>query len=478
MKNKIAILGLGQVGTTILYNLFLTGTNLEVILIDNHLNRSRGNILDLNHCLNNQVKIKQGNYKDLDDVDILIISTSVKYSKSRITFLQDSYLMIHDIMENINKTDFKGNIIVVSNPNDVLTTYVSKNYRYPEKVMGTGTFLDTNRLKYYLSEKYHVSSGEIDARIIGEHGDSQVILFEDIKIENQKIKLTKEEQVELENKVINIAHEIVDLKGYTNYGVTNCVLKIINAILNDTNEVINLSNYDSVYQIAYSYPVVITNQKLKRLDNLNYEQKLKKSIEKIQKEYKIFSNNIIIGIDLDDTITDIRDSMHNEAFKYAQKNGLKIIDDTKYLVGEKYGFTKQQLDEFFLNYRLNIVENAKIREDAKEILTKLLNLGYKIIIITARSFKYYSNPYEYTKNWLDLNQIPYTKIIVEGKDKKEICKQENVSIFIDDMPSNCQEVSELDNVKVFIMDNVDNYLDDDKIKRIYNFKDLYKEIRK
>lgn len=186
--------------------------------------------------------------------------------------------------------------------------------------------------------------------------------------------------------------------------------------------------------------------------------------------------NKIIGIDLDDTITDIRDSMHESAFKFAKEKGLKLIDETKYLVGEKYGLTNDELDEFFKNYRIKIVENAKVRSDAREVLTKLIDLGYKIIIITARSSKNYDNPYEFTKKWLDSNQIPYTKLIVNGKDKKVICEKENVSIFIDDMPSNCLDVAELSNVKVYIMDNVDNYLQNNRIKRIYNFKELYEDL--
>ena len=169
--------------------------------------------------------------------------------------------------------------------------------------------------------------------------------------------------------------------------------------------------------------------------------------------------NKIIGIDLDDTITNIRESMHEEADKFAKSKGLKIIDDTKYLVGEKYGFTESELEEFFKNYRIKIVENAKVRSGAKDVLKKIINLAY-----------------EFTKNWLDKNEIPYTKLIVNAKNKKEICKEEKVSIFIDDMPSNCLDVAGLSNIKVYIMDNVDNYLQDNRVKRIYSFLELYDDL--
>ena len=96
MKNKIAIIGLGQVGTTILYNLFLTSSNLEIVLLDNHPKRSLAHIIDLNHCLNDKVKLKLGNYNDLDDCNILIVASGIKYDKNRINFLQNSYLMIKE----------------------------------------------------------------------------------------------------------------------------------------------------------------------------------------------------------------------------------------------------------------------------------------------------------------------------------------------------------------------------------------------
>lgn len=188
-------------------------------------------------------------------------------------------------------------------------------------------------------------------------------------------------------------------------------------------------------------------------------------------------NTKIIGLDLDDTITYLKDEMEKEASIFDKSiNGNGIIDDSKYLVGEKYGWEKSDLDKFFRLHRIKVINNATIRDDVIIYLNKLMELGYEIIIITARNSNYYKNPYEYTKNWLDKNNIPYTKLIVNAKSKKEICERENVSIFVDDMPSNCLEVNGLSNIKVFIMDNKDNYLDDNSIIRINNFKDLYENI--
>ena len=480
MKTKIAIIGLGQVGTTILYNLFLTKSNIEFILIDNHMESLIANIIDLNHTLNqNNNIVRLGEYKDIDDCMLIILAVGIKMNSNRTIFLQDSFKVIKDITTNINKTNFNGNIIVISNPNDVITTYIANNYQ-KEKVIGTGTFLDTNRLKYYLQEKINIDSNNIDINIIGEHGQTQVVLWDTLKINNEinKYILTFHEKEKLEEKVKNIANEIVSLKGYTNFGVVACCNKIVDLIINSSDEIVNVSSYDETYKIAYSYPSKIINKKIKRVKDLKISDELLiKSINKIKKEYQIFTNQEIIGIDLDDTITIIQEDMLKEASKFDKSiNGKGIVDNTKYLVGEKYNWSYELKEEFFKKYRIKVIEKAKVRSDAILYLNKLIDLGYKIVIITARSSKYYDDPYLYTKKWLDENNVPYTKLIVNAKSKKEICKEEKVSIFIDDMPSNCLEVVSLNNIKVFIMDNKDNVLKDNRIKRITNFKELYEEI--
>ena len=188
-------------------------------------------------------------------------------------------------------------------------------------------------------------------------------------------------------------------------------------------------------------------------------------------------NNMIIGIDLDDTITITKEYMEEAARLFDEKiNGNGIIDNTKYLVGERYGWSEERKEDFFKNYRIDAINKARVRDDAILYLNKLINLGYEILIITARSDSYYDNPYEYTKKWLDDRNIPYTKLIVNSKDKKEVCCRENVSIFVDDMPSNCQDVNSLGNIKVFIMDNEKNLIDNKEITRIKTFKELYENI--
>lgn len=471
MKNKIGIIGVGNVGLTILYNLFLTYQNLDIILIDSDKDKLVGNIIDLNHSLpNNQNKISVGEYNDIDDLDVIIISAGIKSTLGRNLFLQKSHLMIQDIMNNILKTKFNGNIIVVSNPNDVLTTYVAKRYQ-KDKVLGTGTLIDTNRLKYLLMNEYHLESDDI--WVVGEHGLEQVILWDDIKL-----NLSETVKTEISEEVKNIAYKIVSLKGYTNFAVASCVSIIMGLLIKNKDLYLPFSSYDEDNGIAYSYLSKIENGIVVRKKiNPNAKKLLLACIKKIKHEYLIFEQDIKIGIDLDDTITFIKDQMDEQAKKFDESiNGHGIIDKSKYLVGEQYGWSNELKEKFFKTYRLDIVENAKIRSDVIEVLKKLIDYGYQIIIITARNSKYYIDPYLYTKNWLDVNGIPYTKLIVNAESKKEVCLQENISVFLDDMPENCLEVSKINGISVYIMHNENNFCESNKIKRINNFQEFFREV--
>lgn len=200
----------------------------------------------------------------------------------------------------------------------------------------------------------------------------------------------------------------------------------------------------------------------------------KLSSRKVEKEYKIFKNNKIIGIDLDDTITYTYDYMLKEAFKYDQEiGGNGIIDEKQYLIGDQFGWNEEQKRIFFKKHRINAIEKAKVRPYVKSILNKLIKLGYKIVIITARSSEYYDNPYEYTKKWLKKNNIPYNKLIVNCNNKKETCIKENIDVFLDDMPKNCNSVLEISNIDVYMMDNGNN---NSSCKKVKDFKEFYKEV--
>lgn len=449
MNNNVCVIGGGNVGTTILYSLAINKIKMNLFLIDNHRERGYSNSLDINNCLGNQVKII--NYKEIKNMNYIIIAAGIKNSKKRNIFLKNSYEMIEKIMNSINNNHFKGKIIVVSNPNDVITTYVSTNYK--GIVIGTGTSLDNKRLKTYLGKKYDASF------IIGEHGNTQVL------IGNEKVKQT----------IVKYASKIISGKSYTNYGVSSCVCEILENLILNTGKSMIVSTLDREQMVSYSFPVKIINNKIIRCDICleNQYQNLYKSINKIKKEYKLFCTPKIIGIDLDDTLTVLQKYMKEEAKKFdIEINGNGIINEKAYLVGEMYGWTDEMKKKFFKERRKVAIEKANIRANARNVLSRFIDKGYNVIIITARSDLYYGDAYKYTKNWLDKKRIKYSKLITGAIDKKNICQKYKVDYFVDDMPNNCINVGTLNNIVVMMIKNGNNRVENQEILSVKNFKEI------
>lgn len=185
-----------------------------------------------------------------------------------------------------------------------------------------------------------------------------------------------------------------------------------------------------------------------------------------------------IGIDIDDTMTFIKDDLLEAACLYDKtlgNTGIPVEDH--YYIGKRFNWNKDEYRYFMGEVRKDVVMNAKLRPGLIEILTKLRELGHKIIIITARTNYYYKDPYNMTMDWLKKENIPYDKLILGSINKKKDCINEKIDIFLDDDINNCLKVNET-GIKTFIMDNVDNYLDNNEIIRVFDFYDFYEKIEK
>lgn len=156
-----------------------------------------------------------------------------------------------------------------------------------------------------------------------------------------------------------------------------------------------------------------------------------------------------IGIDIDNTITEVQQELNNAAYEYALKIGKKVenaensLEDIKNngdLYKKKFQFSYDELKYFLKNIHEEIINKAKPRDNAVEVINKLKNEGNKIIIITARDNEFHDDPYLLSKNWLDKNKIEYDKLIVNAREKGQICKSEDIDIFIDDQINNCYDV--------------------------------------
>ncbi len=180
-----------------------------------------------------------------------------------------------------------------------------------------------------------------------------------------------------------------------------------------------------------------------------------------------------IGIDIDNTITEVQEELNNAAYEYAIKLGKNInnaensFEDIKNNVDtykKKFQFSYDELKYFLKNIQEEITNNAVPREKVVEVISKLKKLDHKIYIITARDSEFHDDPYNLSKNWLDKNNIEYDKLIVNAREKAPVCKDEKIDLFIDDQSNNCLDIAKI-GIKTIRLSN-----DKKKYKDIITFE--------
>lgn len=295
MKNKVVIVGTGNVGLSYAYALINQSTPVqELVLIDIDKERAIGEALDLSHGTSygqNHIKVKAGDYSDCADADIVCISAGANQEngETRLDLVAKNKIVFESVVEQVVASGFDGIFLIATNPVDIMTHYtwqVSGFARH--KVIGSGTTLDTARLRYELSNASDISPHNVHAYIIGEHGDSEFVPWECASIGTQPITdyLNPEQMTDIENRVKNAAYEIISKKGNTSYGIGMCLVKITNAILNNENTVLSVSTYDEANDVFIGLPAIINRSGIKRKLRLTLskesEQRLQKSIDIIK----------------------------------------------------------------------------------------------------------------------------------------------------------------------------------------------------
>ena len=272
MNNKVVIIGCGNVGMSYAYALLNQKTYVnELVLIDVNTKKVEGEVMDLNHCLAyspSKITIKLGDYKDCKDAKIVVISAGANQNvgETRMDLIHKNSKIFNSIVTNVMSSGFNGIFLVATNPLDIMTYLTYKYSNLPtNKVLGTGTTLDTARLRYLMSEKIGISPTSIEAFVIGEHGDSEFIPWSNVSIALKGIDeyLNEEEKNKLEVDVRNSAYEIINRKGATYYGIGMCLVRITEAILGDENLVLSVSAYDKENNIYISTPAIINKDGVK-----------------------------------------------------------------------------------------------------------------------------------------------------------------------------------------------------------------------
>lgn len=312
-NRKVAIIGCGFVGSASAFALMESGLFSEMVLIDVDADRAEGEALDISHgtAFASPIDIYAGTYDDIADAGIVIITAGVgqKPGETRIDLVNKNVAIFKDILSEIRKREFAGILLVVSNPVDILTYVSVKLSGLPEcRVIGSGTVLDTGRLKHIIGEHLGVDPRNVHARILGEHGDSELIAwssahvagipledFYNMRIEDGSYDKFRRETTEL---VRNSAYEIIKKKHATYYGIAMAVRRICSAIVRDEKSVLSVSNYMQgeygISDIALSTPCVVGADgiEVRMPPSLNYreQEQMKASAQMLQ--------DVAAGLDL------------------------------------------------------------------------------------------------------------------------------------------------------------------------------------
>ena len=288
---KIVIIGAGSVGTTFAYSLLIRGLVSQIAIIDINKERAEGEAMDLNHGMPFAfpAKIWAGDYSDCRDADIVVIAADrgQKIEQSRLDLAEGNLQLMKQIIPNITQYNSEGILLVVTNPLDVMTYAALKLSGFPKnRVMGSGTVLDTARLRYLLGEHLQVDPRNIHAYIIGEHGDSEVPVWSLANVAGIRLRdycplcgvpYDPSELNDLFLKVRNAGYEIIKRKGRTFYAVALGMTKIVESIIRDENAVLTVScfleDYHGVSDICLSVPVILNRSGVKETIRLPLDDK-------------------------------------------------------------------------------------------------------------------------------------------------------------------------------------------------------------
>ena len=272
---KAVMIGCGFVGSAAVFSLMESGLFTEIVLIDVDHTKAEGEAMDISHGIpfGKPMKIYAGTYDDIIGAEIIIITAGAnqKPGETRLDLVHKNVAIYKSIIPEISKRNYPGILLIVSNPVDILTYVAQKLSGLPENhVIGSGTVLDTARLKYQTGELLGVDSRSVHAFIIGEHGDSEIAAWSSANISGIPIDdfcemrghyYHDEEMDKISEKVKNSAYEIIKRKQATYYGIAVSIRRICEVILRDEKSILPISSMMhgeyGIEDISLSFPAIL-----------------------------------------------------------------------------------------------------------------------------------------------------------------------------------------------------------------------------
>ncbi|KOM87058.1 L-lactate dehydrogenase [Clostridium botulinum] len=306
-KRKISIIGAGFVGSTTAFALMNSGVATEICICDINMDKAIGEVMDLVHGTSfvKPVNIYAGSIAETKESDIVIITAGAaqKEGETRLDLIEKNYNIFKGFIPEIAKVSPDAILLVASNPVDILAYITYKLSGFPkERVIGTGTVLDTSRLKYVIGKYLNVSNNNVHAYVLGEHGDSEVVSWSTGSIAGEgfddytkKFSLEWDEEIRsvIESDVKNAAYEIISRKKATYYAIGLAITKIVEAILRDENAILTVSSLmQGEYGISDMYlaiPTIINRNGAVRIVEPNITEE---EIEKLQNSANVLKEHV------------------------------------------------------------------------------------------------------------------------------------------------------------------------------------------
>lgn len=281
--NKITVIGAGFVGSTTAYTLMISGLVSEIVLIDINEKKAEGEVMDMNHGMPfvRPVKLYSGTYSDCADSDIIIITAGAnqKEGETRIDLVKKNTEVFKNIIDQIVKYNQNAILLVVTNPVDILTYVTYKISGFPKnKVIGSGTVLDSARFRYLIGDHIGVDTRNVHAYILGEHGDTEVATWSLTNIAGIPMEKFCEDCKGCENgtsrkqiyeNVKNAAYQIIERKGATYYAIALAVKRIVETIVRDEDSILTVSSLlDGQYglsDVCLSVPTLVNKDGIDKI---------------------------------------------------------------------------------------------------------------------------------------------------------------------------------------------------------------------
>lgn len=309
-RTRVTIVGAGFVGSTSAYAIALKNLVDEIFLVDVNEDKVKSEALDLGQssAILGDTIVKSSSYEEARDSDIVIITAGVqpKFGETRLAVLGKNIGMYKGIVEEVCKYNKEAILIVVGNPVDILTYYTYKLSGFPrERVLSSGTIIDSNRLRYFIANYLNVKYTNVEGIVLGEHGDSQVVIWDSVKVHGVKveeyckkynIEFTENIKKKFQDRIKKTGFDIVFGKGYTNFGIAEAVARAVKAIVRDEHILLPIGiPYEGEFginNVHMSAPAIVTRDGFKEILKLNLSKDqlegMKASSETLKKLIKEF----------------------------------------------------------------------------------------------------------------------------------------------------------------------------------------------